>query len=210
MPDDPSSRPSYIGARLPRVEDERLAAGRHRYIGDMRMPGMVEMAVVRSPYAHALIRRVDVGPAMARPGVVAAISAADLADVSPVPDFFEWARPVSMFPLCRQQARYVGAPVAVVVASDRYLAEDAAPFVEVDYDELPVASTLAAALAPDAPGCTRTGRTTRSWTSRQRARRWRRRSSGLLGWWAVGTLPTGSPGFPWKPEDRSPDTRMVD
>ena len=115
-------RPSYIGARLPRLEDQRLLSGRGRYLADIEVPGCVDLALVRSPFAHARIARIDLSAAAATPGVVMAVTAADLDDVSPVPDFSDSARPVRIFPLCRERVRYVGAPVAAVVAGDRYLA----------------------------------------------------------------------------------------
>ena len=146
-----AGRPSYIGARLPRVEDERLAAGRHEYVADLKLPGMVELALVRSPHAHAKVAGIDTSQALASPGVLTAVAAGDLAGVSPVPDFFAWARPVATFPLARDRVRYVGAPVVAVVAADRYLAEDAAELVEVDYEELPAVASIQDALAPGAP-----------------------------------------------------------
>jgi len=108
-------RPNAIGARLPRVEDERLLAGRGRFVADVWLPGALEMAVVRSQMAHAKFR-VDVSEALRAPGVVAAVAAPDLdlTGVAPIPDFFPHARPVEEFPLQRDRARYVGAPLAAV------------------------------------------------------------------------------------------------
>jgi aerobic carbon-monoxide dehydrogenase large subunit len=144
-------RPKYIGVRLPRVEDRRLAAGRHRYTSDMQLPGMLEVAIVRSPYAHARITAVDVTAARELEGVLAVVSAADMTDASPVPDYMDWAGAVRFFPLSHEKVRYVGAPVAAVVATDRYLAEDAVELVQVEYEELPAVTTIEGALAPDAP-----------------------------------------------------------
>src|SRR5437660_5998024 len=143
-------RPTYIGARVPRIEDERLLRGQARFVADLRLPGMLEMALVRSTFAHARIEHIDTGPAAGMPGVHAVVTASDLDGVNPVPDFFEWARPVRTFPLCRDVVRYVGAPVAAVVADDRYRAEDAAELVRVDYADLPVVGTMEAALAAGA------------------------------------------------------------
>ncbi len=145
------ARPSLLGQRVERLEDDRLLGGRASYIADVRLPGMVEAAFVRSQLAHARIRGVDLDAARAHPGVLMAVAAADLEGVSPVPDFPHGARPVAAFPLCRERARYVGAPIAVVVAADRYLAEDAAELVVPDLEALPVLSTMDQALAPDAP-----------------------------------------------------------
>jgi aerobic carbon-monoxide dehydrogenase large subunit len=144
-------RPSHIGVRVPAREDQRLVAGRHGYVADLALPGMAEVAIVRSTVPHARLASVDTGPAREAPGVLAAVTAADLTGLSPVPDYFDWARPVGMFALCRDTVRYVGAPVAAVVAEDRYLAEDAAELVGVGYFELPLVLTLDQALAQDAP-----------------------------------------------------------
>ncbi len=142
-------RPNAIGARRPRVEDDRLLAGRGRFVADVQLPGAVEIAVVRSQMAHARFR-VDVSAALRAPGVVTAVAADDLTGAAPIPDFFPHARPVEEFPLQRERARYVGAPLAAVVAEDRYLAEDAAELVEIQYEELPAAATPAQALADGA------------------------------------------------------------
>ena len=145
------ARPTYIGARIPRIEDDRLLAGRARYLADIRLPGTVEVALVRSPLAHGRIEGIQTAAASAAPGVLRVVTASDLDGVVPVPDFFDWARPVRMFPLCRDVVRYVGAPVAAVVAGDRYLAEDAAEIVDVDYQSLPVVGSVDDALADGAP-----------------------------------------------------------
>ena len=148
--DGDGHRPSYIGARLRRQEDGRLLSGDGRYVADVRRPGMVEMALVRSHLPHAKITSIDLSRARAARGVLAAISAADLEGQSPIPDYFDWVRPVRNFALAHDRARYVGAPVVAVVATDRYLAEDAAELVEVDYEVLPVVATVEAAKAPNA------------------------------------------------------------
>jgi len=79
-----AGRPAYFGARVARVEDDRLLRGGGSFVADIRLPRMVEMTVVRSQFAHALIR-VDVEPARAAEGVIAAFVAADLVDVEPFP-----------------------------------------------------------------------------------------------------------------------------
>ena len=139
-----------VGTRFPRLEDERLLRGDARYIADIRLPGMVELAMVRSQLPHARVRGVDVAAALAAPGVVDAVAGTDLTDVQPVPDFPAFARPVATRLLAQDRVRYVGAPIAAVVAEDRYLAEDAAELVEVDLEPLPAVASVAAALAPDA------------------------------------------------------------
>jgi carbon-monoxide dehydrogenase large subunit len=145
-----------IGAPAPRKEDARLLSGQARYVDDLAVPGMVWMAVVRSPHAHARIAGVDLSKARAADGVVAAFSGADLED--------DWKTPLPMawpvtediknpdhFPLATNEARYAGDGVAVVVARTRALAKDAAELVEVDYEPLPAVADVEAALAEGAP-----------------------------------------------------------
>ena len=146
-----AGRPHYIGARVSRLEDDRPLSGKGTFVADVELPGMLEMAVVRSPIAHGRIRGISIDAARVARGVVGVFTAADMADVSPFPDFFPYAQPVTHFPLARERVRYTGAPVAVVVAADRYLAEDAAELVEVDYEELPGVTSMRQALAEDAP-----------------------------------------------------------
>ncbi|MER5390276.1 xanthine dehydrogenase family protein molybdopterin-binding subunit [Saccharopolyspora sp. NPDC002686] len=145
-----SARPSLLGARVPRVEDDRLVAGRGRFLADVVLPGMVEAAFVRSELPHAMVRGVDTSAALESDGVHAAISGPELG-IGPVPDLVQWVRPVRHFPLARDRVRYVGCPLAVVVADDRYLAEDAAELVDVDLEPLPAVDDVDVALAPDAP-----------------------------------------------------------
>jgi aerobic carbon-monoxide dehydrogenase large subunit len=143
-------RPSLVGARVARLEDDRLLTGRGRYIGDLGIPGMVEVAIVRSAVPHARISAIDLTEAHASPGVIAILSGTDLDDVSPFPDFFDYARPVAQRPLARDRVRYIGCPVVAVVATDRYTAEDAAELVVIEYEELPAVSSARGALAPGA------------------------------------------------------------
>ena len=150
-----------IGQPAPRREDRRFLTGRGRYVDDLNLPGALHGAVVRSPHARAEILSVDIEAAQAMPGVkavwtVADLDAAGVGDVpchtSPVamgapPPKFWPARPA----LARGEVRYVGEPVAFVVAESRALAEDAADLVLVEYEELPSAATIALAEASDAP-----------------------------------------------------------
>jgi carbon-monoxide dehydrogenase large subunit len=130
----------FAGARVNRIEDARLLTGRGTYVDDVVLPGMLHACFVRSPEPHAAIRGVDTSAACAIPGVRAVFTAADLnPDVreqwhsSVGPDSPETLRP----PLAESVVRFVGDPVALVVAESRYLAEDAAELVDVDYDPLP-------------------------------------------------------------------------
>lgn len=144
------SRPSLIGIRVPRIEDDRLLTGRGSYVADIALPDAVEVAIVRSQFSHGHITAIDSEEARGSPGVLGVYTAADLVDVQPFPDFYEYARPVKIFPLQRDRVRYVGAPVAAVVAEDRYLAEDARQKVLVDIEPLDALASIEAAMAPDA------------------------------------------------------------
>jgi carbon-monoxide dehydrogenase large subunit len=143
-------RPRGDGQR-PRLEDERLLRGEGSFVADVRLPGMLEVAVLRSPLPHARIRGVRLAAARAMPGVALAVGAADLDGLAPYPDLHPRTRPVRQLALAADRVRYVGAPVAAVAAEDRYLAEDAIERIEVDYEELPAVTSIDEALAPDAP-----------------------------------------------------------
>ncbi|MBI3998324.1 MAG: xanthine dehydrogenase family protein molybdopterin-binding subunit, partial [Armatimonadetes bacterium] len=138
-----------------RLEDPRLLAGRGRFVGDIRLPGMLEMAVLRSPHAHARLLGIDTTAALEAPGVVAAVTAADLGVANrPIPPIVVHPglhAPRGALPLAQDETRYVGEPVAAVLAEDRYRAEDALEQITVTYDVLPAASGLEAALASDTP-----------------------------------------------------------
>jgi carbon-monoxide dehydrogenase large subunit len=138
----------YAGARVNRVEDARLLTGHGTYVDDVKLPGTLHACFVRSPFARAAIRGIDVTAARAAPGVHHVFTAADLnPDVreqwhtSIGPDSPETPRP----PLAEAEVRFVGDPVAMVVAESRYLAEDAAELVDVDYDPLPAVVDYATA-----------------------------------------------------------------
>ncbi len=148
------SRPfRYVGESVPRVEDPVLLRGRARFLDDVRLPGLLHVAFVRSPLPHARIGAVDAEAARALEGVAAVITAADLRAVGELvtgstrPEAGEWRRPL----LPRDRVRYVGEPVAAVVAASRYVAEDAAELVEVEYDQLEAVVDPEAALADGAP-----------------------------------------------------------
>jgi aerobic carbon-monoxide dehydrogenase large subunit len=130
----------YAGARVPRVEDPRLLTGRGVFVDDVVRPGMLHVHVVRSPLARARILGIDVSAALAAPGVHAVLLAEDVETGAGTPWYSHAGPdvPVTVLPLlARDEVRFAGDPVALVVAEDRYLAEDAADLVEVDYDPLP-------------------------------------------------------------------------
>lgn len=136
---------------LARVEDAALLCGRGRFLDDVDpLPGTLVAAVVRSPHPHAVIRSVDTSRALTAPGVVAVIGPEEVAAaLRPFPLTVKTAMPY--YPVAVGKARFVGEPVAVVVASDRYLAEDAAEEVHVDYQPLPAVTDTLAALGRQAP-----------------------------------------------------------
>ncbi|HZP41791.1 MAG TPA: xanthine dehydrogenase family protein molybdopterin-binding subunit [Candidatus Binatia bacterium] len=148
-----------IGARVARVEDPRFLRGRASYVDDLKLPGTLHLAFVRSPHAHARIARIDGAAALALPGVRRVLTGADVADrIRPMgfpfrPEVFPPTTfKQSKWPcLAVGKVRHVGEPVALVVAESRYLAEDAAELVQVEYDPLPAVVDPEQALAPGAP-----------------------------------------------------------
>ncbi len=141
-----------IGASVRRKEDPRLLTGQGRYVGDIDLPKMLHAVVVRSPHAHATLDGLDLGPARALRGVMLVASAADLGQVLPIPVRLgprPSLLPFLQHPLANGRVRYVGEPIAVVVASNRYVAEDAADLIVASYTPLPVVTDAAQALAAD-------------------------------------------------------------
>ena len=129
----------FIGAGIPMKTNRILVAGKGTYIADIDIPGTLHMAVVRSPYAHARIRRVDTRVADALPGVVTTVVGEEIrASTRPMPTHSPalGEKPCPLYALAVDKVRYVGEPVAAVVATDRWTANEAARFVEVEYEEL--------------------------------------------------------------------------
>ncbi|MFE2216861.1 xanthine dehydrogenase family protein molybdopterin-binding subunit [Streptomyces canus] len=144
-----------VGTARLRKEDARLLTGQTRWTDNIDATGMLHLAVLRSPMAHARIDRVDVSPALERPGVVAAFSGADLAEgMGSLPCAWPVTEDIVLPdhpPIATAEVRYAGDPVAVVVARDRYAAADALEAIEVDYTPLPPVLDLEAALEAEAP-----------------------------------------------------------
>src|SRR6478672_11108549 len=142
-----------VGKRLRRKEDPRLITGTATYVDDIKMPGMHHACIVRSPHAAARIRSINIQPALERPGVVAVFTGADVEAVGPVP--CGASLPGLRIPhhaiLAKDRVYFVGHPVAVVVATDRYIAADAVDLVEVDYEPTQAVSDPEKAIAPGAP-----------------------------------------------------------
>ncbi len=144
----------HIGRSLPRKEDKRLLTGTGCYLDDIEVPGALHACFVRSPHAHARITSIATEAARAMPGVLAVVTGHDIARWTTrhrMAPPIEGLHPVEMDSLPVERVRFHGDPVAVVVASDRYLAEDAAEQVLVDYEVLDAVTDMLRALEPDAP-----------------------------------------------------------
>ena len=128
----------YVGRSALRFEDLRLTAGEGGFMDDLPAHANIHYAsIVRSPYAHAKIKGIDASSAMKEPGVRAVLTPSDFRRiVDPLPLVIR--SPIKYYPFAYEKVRYVGEPVAVVVARDRFTAEDAASLVEVEYEPLPV------------------------------------------------------------------------
>ena len=146
-----------FGASVKRKEDPAFLQGKGQYVDDIHLPGMLHAAFVRSPYAHAKIGKIDKTAALAVPGVHAVITFADLPEsvrgqtlplLVPHPAI---KQPCMPYALVKDEACYVGEPIACVIADSRYIAEDAAQLVEVEYEPLPAVNDCRAALEEGAP-----------------------------------------------------------
>src|ERR1051325_10440366 len=144
----------YIGTPTKRVEDSRLIKGIATYVDDIQLPGLLHALILRSPYPHARIVGINVDAAKASPGVCGLFVGADVNGAcglvpcaSPMPDQKAPKHTV----LAGDRVYFVGHPVAVVVAVDRYAARDALDRIEVDYDPLPVVTDPEKALEKDSP-----------------------------------------------------------
>ncbi len=147
----------YVGAAVKRAEDPKLVTGNGRYVDDITLPGMRHAAFVRSTQAHARIREINFSAALRIPGVEAVFTMDDFG-----PDYANKPMPqpypnpliiqsITQYPLAKDEVCYVGQTVAVVIATTRYIAEDGALAVEVDYDPLPAVVDCRTALAQEAP-----------------------------------------------------------
>ncbi|HET7197680.1 MAG TPA: xanthine dehydrogenase family protein molybdopterin-binding subunit, partial [Burkholderiales bacterium] len=146
-------RPRSVGAAVKRLEDPAILAGRGRYVDDLALPGMLEVAFVRSSEAHALIKGIRLEDARALPGVHSVLLLKDLGadkrmvQANPHPLL---RQNLTQYPLARDEVCYVGETIAMVLAENRYLAEDAASLVQVDYEPLPAAVDVRDAAQPGA------------------------------------------------------------
>src|SRR5438046_8632289 len=143
-PSKANGKGAWVGRRLKRKEDRRLIRGISHYTDDLKLAGMVYCAFARSPHAHAEIKAIRTDAAKALPGVIAVYTSVDTTSLGPVPCAIQM--PDLKIPrhpvLAEGRVRYVGEPVAVVVAEDFYPARHAAALVEADYHPLPLVSSL--------------------------------------------------------------------
>jgi carbon-monoxide dehydrogenase large subunit len=148
-PEERAASLEGMGCRRKRVEDVRFTQGKGNYVDDIKLPGMLFGAFVRSPYAHARVKSINADAAKALPGVVAVLTAEDLAPLG-----LHWMPTLAgdkQMVLADGKVLFQGQEVAFVVAEDRYTAADAVELVEVEYEELPVVTDPFRALEPDAP-----------------------------------------------------------
>jgi carbon-monoxide dehydrogenase large subunit len=143
----------YVGQSVRRSEDPPLLRGEARFVGDVRLPGMLHAAVLRSSAAHARLTVLNTQAASRHPGVIKVLTAADLEEMPVIPMRLaprdDLARALQR-PLAAEKVRYVGEPLAVVVAGSRYEAEDALELIEVEYEPLEALVDVRAAIDPEA------------------------------------------------------------
>jgi carbon-monoxide dehydrogenase large subunit len=147
---------AMLGSPIKRREDPRLITGQSTYVDDIKLTGMLHMAVLRSPYGHARINSINTEAARKHPGVLAVYTAQDLkgvvGNVAVAAPLGHIANGMGVHgPLAEGKVRFYGDPVAVVIAEDRYTARDARDLIEVDYEPLPAVVDVEKAMQPDAP-----------------------------------------------------------
>ena len=149
-----------IGKRITRNEDPRLLTGQALFVDDVELPGMLHAAFLRSEYAHARLKGIDLSAALERPGVIAAFTAEDMGDdwspgpplVIPPPTIEDVEfHTRTQVPLVKDKVRHAGEPLAIVIAESRYIAEDALDDIVVDLEPLDVVTNIERALDPDSP-----------------------------------------------------------
>src|SRR6516225_863695 len=144
----------YVGQAMKRKEDPRLVSGTSTYVDDVVLPGMLHMAVTRSIHAHARIKHIDTSKAQKLPGVVAVVTGEEVAAhcgpipcAASLPNMKNAQQPL----LARGKVRFVGEPIAAIIAENKYIARDAADLIEVDYDPIPAVVNPEKALEPSSP-----------------------------------------------------------
>ncbi|HEY7554822.1 MAG TPA: xanthine dehydrogenase family protein molybdopterin-binding subunit, partial [Candidatus Binatia bacterium] len=145
---------AYIGARIKRKEDVRLLRGIGKYVGDIHRAGMAHAAILRSTHAHARIVKIDTAQALGLAGVIGVLTAADMPGLKTIPmrtGVIPGLERSQQTPIATTKARYVGDPLAVVVAESRYIAEDALELIDVEYAALGAVTDARAGMHPEAP-----------------------------------------------------------
>lgn len=147
---------SYVGERIPSARNARLVAGAGQFTDDIVPPGLVHLAILRSPYAHARIRSIDTARARAVPGVLDVLTGEEIVEATdPIVEAIDpeamGAKKVRWYALCHDRVRFVGEAVAAVVAEDRYVANEALELIDVDYEELAIVADRDRAMQPDSP-----------------------------------------------------------
>ena len=147
---DPGIAKPWVGQSIPRVEDPSLLTGRGRFIDDLGVrPGTLHAAILRSPHAHAKIISIDIEAARKARGVAAVLTGTDIKTLT-TSLVVGVKAPVECWPIAIDRVRYVGEPVAIVVAESRYLAEDAIDLIDAQYDALPATIDPLRAIEPGA------------------------------------------------------------
>ena len=145
---------AYIGSRIKRKEDPRLLRGVGKYVGDIHRVGMVHAAILRSIHAHARISKVDTSQALRLEGVIGVLTAADMPGLKTIPmrtGRIPGLERSQQFPIATTKVRYVGDPVAVVVAASRYIAEDAIELIDVAYEAVGLVTDARQSMQAGAP-----------------------------------------------------------
>ena len=146
----------YVGGGVPRKEDPALVTGNANWTDNIKLQGMLHASILRSPFAHARITNIDVSAALDQPGVVAAYTGKELEDewAAPMPCAWPVTEDIKMpdhWPLAKDKVNFMGDAVAIVVATDRYKAQDALEHIDVDYEPLDVVTNMEEAIKDDAP-----------------------------------------------------------
>src|SRR3972149_5321962 len=143
--------PRFVGSAVKRLEDPRLIRGQAQYVDDLALPGTLHAFVLRSPHSHARIARLDVSHALKQPGILAVLIGRDVAGKvrqKPLMIAPPGLRYPPHLPLAQDEVRFVGEPVSLVVAAEKYQCRDAADLIRVDYEPLDVSMAREAAPAP--------------------------------------------------------------
>src|SRR3954469_3491567 len=147
---------NMVGASVRRHEDPKLVTGAGTYVDDIKLPGMLYVGIARSPYAHAKINSVDTGALSGAAGVAHVITGKDVRERQKEPLTISWVIPPDIktpqhWAMATDVVRYVGEPVAAIAVEDRYAIEDALDMISVDFEELPVVTSIEDALKDGAP-----------------------------------------------------------